>query len=110
MSGYYINGYGQIGECGRRFLAQSVVCSLVPDPVLKEVLRGSRVAKAAPALKETVHAEIAALSSIPIEVWQVLGAVAGVNGQEISAVCVRVSHRSVAFFHFRVLDEAEKLP
>jgi len=107
---YYLGGFLKMKAASLQFLVQAALVGAVPQAAQLAVLKDSRVAMTAPALKSSLAAAIASLAALPAPVWATLATVGGMSMDELRAKCLAAAHKAYAFFQFRVLDEADKLP
>lgn len=108
VSGYYVNGFFKMADDEEwLFIVQAAVVATVPEAIQASLLADSRVAKTAPKLRQEICEKMQAIVELPLFVWEVLAGLASTNGPTLRSSCIAASHRAIAFFQFRVLEEAE---
>ena len=107
---YYLNGFWRIGPDHWGWLVKLALVSYVPDAVLQSLMLDNRVALLVDELEQKLFEKFAWLTVLPCVLWDQLAAVSGEAARDLRNDCLTGARRSVAFFHYRVIREARKLP
>lgn len=109
-SDFYIKHYDKLTEPIKKFVVVAAVSSHVSDGWLTELLKDGRVPLNMDALEAALQSQYEWLVKLPIGVWKLLAAVAGVSGTALRTMVMESGHVQIGFLHNRVIKHARAMP
>ena len=109
VSGFYLNGFSRL-HCRWKLIVKIALVSLVPDAAHIMLFQDARVALHAPEIKTAMLMQLDRLVNASHSTWCILSTVANVAVATLRHEVITASHCAVAFFEYRVLSVASKLP
>ena len=96
-SSYYLGGFLRMEVRGWQSLLHAAVVGAVPQAAQLALLKDSRVATTAPAIKASMAKEVERLAALPGPVWETLAAVGDYSMGEFRATCLAAAHKACTF-------------
>ena len=109
---FYLHGFLRLrAEPDRmRFVVEAAFVSRASDGVLAFILEDPRVGRHHDEIWQILCEDMSSILSVPISVWEAVGAVAELSSEQFRAACIRGAHVSFHFMWRRIMDPAGRLP
>ena len=110
VSQFHLHHFERLTKDRWGFLTRAALMCEVADGVLSELLKDSRVARTAPALRRCLASDMQGLMNLPMGVWEQVAGLSEESPDLIRTETLLAAHRSCSFMEFRFLKEADGLP
>lgn len=105
-----ISGYDRMTLKAKQSFVKVSMATHVPEAFLSSLLEDSRVPLRVAELEATLDEEMQYLGGVDPVVWEWLGAVCDMSGEELQSQVLAAAHRSIAFVYDRALSAAKSYP